>query len=105
MDAEKPDNIGERERDIERIFRRQMGKPQVGIRLDILRGIMDDIDSNSSLNAIFGPHVTSKLGIIAEVNDLKIVDAKIVELKKEQEAEFLKELSGILKRNAEDSRL
>lgn len=74
----------------------KLKQPMVGIRLDIMRNIMDDLDASGKLRELFGDPVTKKLGIIAELNDLRITELNMVELSDEQKSMFLAELEAIL---------
>jgi len=73
-------------------------QPRVGIRLDILARIMADLDSDKELQGMFGSPVTAKLGIIAAVNDLRIVEIEAVKLSDAQKKRFLEVLNAILTR-------
>ncbi|MFH1722328.1 MAG: hypothetical protein ABH950_06975 [Candidatus Altiarchaeota archaeon] len=77
--------------------------PMVGIRLDILRSIMDELDSNKNLQEIFKSPVCSKLGIVAEVNDLRFVEAGLVDTTDEQRKTVVKELDTIITKCIVDS--
>ena len=63
----------------------------VGIRLDVLRSVMDEIDSNDKLGAIFGSPVCSKLGIVAAGDDLLILEGADVKLTDEERKVFQRE--------------
>ncbi len=70
----------------------------VGIKLDLLRSVMDDLDLNKKLQGMFGSPVCSKLGIVAMGNDLKISEGGMVKLTESDKKIFLEELNGILKK-------
>jgi len=88
--------------DISDEVKAKLEQPPVGIRLDILRGIMDDLDANERLQGIFGSPVTGKMAVIADVNDLDIADAGFVDLTDEQQQTFRSELQAILKKRIVD---
>ena len=73
--------------------------PLAGLRLDILKDVITDLDGNPQLVSIFGEPVSSKLGIVAYLNDLRIVDAQLVELSEEQKQVFVAELEQTLARH------
>ncbi|MFH1836432.1 MAG: hypothetical protein ABH851_09615 [Methanobacteriota archaeon] len=77
--------------------------PMIGMRLDILRAVMDDLEANEKLKEIFGSPVCAKLGVIAEVNDLRITELKLIELSEEQENVFLGELEPILQKRIKEA--
>ena len=70
----------------------------VGIRLDLLRSVMDDIDGSPKLKVMFGSPVCSKLGIVSMENDLKIAEGGLVKLSEADKKKFLDELNTILKK-------
>ncbi|MFH1788161.1 MAG: hypothetical protein ABH834_02125 [Candidatus Altiarchaeota archaeon] len=74
----------------------KLDEPLVGVRLDILRNIMDDLDASPKLKEIFGDPVCSKLGIVPNINDIMIAEFHLVELSDEQRQVFQAELSAIM---------
>lgn len=71
----------------------------MAIRLDVLRKILDDLDSDPELRQIFGGDVTSKLGLISMRNDIKISELKMTDLKEAEAQKFLHNLRSILRKN------
>jgi hypothetical protein len=71
----------------------------VAIRLDILGKIIDDLNKNPELAAIFGPQVSGKLALYFDGRDMKFVDAGVVKLTPEQEKKFVEAIKPILKEN------
>lgn len=69
------------------------------MRLDFFRKLLDELDGNPRLQELFGFPVTSKLGVLADGNDLKIIDLEIAQLNEEQKSSFLEELGRILQKN------
>lgn len=73
---------------------------RVGIRMDVLDNIIDDLNNNDELKKIFGEPVSKALVIVADDNDLRIEDGGAVELAEEQEKRFLEILDDVIKANA-----
>ena len=73
---------------------------RVGIRMDVLDNIINDLNSNDELKKIFGEPVSKSLVVVADENDLRIEDGGVVELKDEQEKRFLEILDDVIKANA-----
>ena len=74
----------------------KLDEPLVGVRLDILRNIMDDLDASPKLKEMFGDPVCAKLGIVPNINDILIAELSLVELSDEQRQVFQVELSAIM---------
>jgi hypothetical protein len=68
----------------------------VGVRMDILLEIAHELNSNPELKGMFGDPVINKLAVISEGGDLKICDAKIVQLSDQQQKRFIAILSEIM---------
>lgn len=73
---------------------------RVGIRMDVLDNIIDDLNNNDDLKKIFGEPVSKALVVVADNNDLRIEDGGVVELSEEQEKGFLEILDSIIRSNA-----
>ncbi len=73
---------------------------RVGIRMDVLGNIINDLNNNEELKTIFGEPVTKALVIVADNNDLRIEDGGAVELSKEHEDNFLKILDEVIRANS-----
>lgn len=76
----------------------------VGIRLDVLRSILDDIDSNKKLKGIFGSPVGAKMGIIPIDQDFLISDLKMTPLTDQQKNTVKAEVSEIMLKHIRGSR-
>jgi len=96
------DELDEESKGLDELVDKLKG-PMIGMRLDILRAVMDDLDANEKLKEIFGSPVCAKLGVIAEVNDLRITELKLIELSQEQEKTFIRELEPILEKRIKDA--
>ncbi len=72
---------------------------RVRMRLDILEGIIDDLNTDPELEEIFGYPAINSLVIIAENNDLRI-EAEKSELKDEQVEKFMAILDRVIKKNS-----
>ncbi|OYT41132.1 MAG: hypothetical protein B6U86_03130 [Candidatus Altiarchaeales archaeon ex4484_43] len=73
---------------------------RVGIRMDVLDNIIDDLNNNEELKAIFGEPVSKALVVVADNNDLRIEDGGVVELTGEQEKRFLDILDEVIRANS-----
>ncbi|MFH1722014.1 MAG: hypothetical protein ABH950_05355 [Candidatus Altiarchaeota archaeon] len=74
----------------------KVGGPISGLRLDILVDVAEELNANLKLREIFGDPVISKLGVVAAMNDLKIVEAQLILLTAEQKEIFISELTQTL---------
>jgi len=81
----------------------KLDEPLVGIRLDILRKIMDDLDENPKLVKLFGSPVCSKLAVVPDVNDIWVTELNLVKLSGEQKKEFQGELSAIMQKRIKEA--
>ncbi|MFH1789012.1 MAG: hypothetical protein ABH834_06500 [Candidatus Altiarchaeota archaeon] len=70
-----------------------------GLALDVLDRVIDSLNADSELKKIFGEPVSGYFGIIAQINDLKVLDLQKIELNEEQK----KRVVGILDRILEES--
>jgi len=68
----------------------------VRVPLDFILSLIRKVDANPELKVMFGGHVSSKLAIIADNNDLRLCDAKVVNLTAEQEKRFIEILQETL---------
>lgn len=75
----------------------EIDKERVGIRLDVLKDIVSEIDNNVELQKIFGSPVSQRLFAVAEDGDFRIEEAGAVSLSEEEAKKFLKILNGIIK--------
>jgi len=71
----------------------------VGVRLDVLKKIVEDLDAQPRLREIFGEPVSAHLGLMALGNDLKFSELEVVELDEAKKKEFVDILREILGRN------
>ena len=72
---------------------------RVRIRLDVLEGIIDDLNTDPELEEIFGYPTINSLVVVAENSDLRI-EADKSELKDEQVEKFMPILDRIIKKNS-----
>ncbi len=73
---------------------------RVGIRMDVLKNILTDLENNDELKGIFGEPVAKALVVVADNNDLRIEDGGMVELKEEHEKRFLAILDDVIRANS-----
>ncbi|MBD3387946.1 MAG: hypothetical protein GF416_02760 [Candidatus Altiarchaeales archaeon] len=97
------EDLDKRSADIEKKMMDAYKRPKIAIRLDILRRIADDIDADKTLQEIFGSPVSEKIAVYAEMNDLRIGDAKKAEISEEQERTLLAELEKIIEKRAQEA--
>lgn len=76
-------------------------KPILAVRLDLVKSIIDDLDSNEELKGIFGSPVSSKLALVydSEDNTMNVAEARMVELDDMKKIRFLKIVEEIFKKN------
>ncbi len=98
MDSGDLDGRSRRLGDVQKKLKR-LDEPVVGVRLDILEGVARDLNSNAKLQEIFGSPVSSKLGVVASVNDLIISELQMVNLTDGQRKVFKEELEKIVLAN------
>ncbi|RLI93237.1 MAG: hypothetical protein DRO89_00450 [Candidatus Altiarchaeales archaeon] len=73
---------------------------RVGIRMDVLDNIIDDLNNNEELKEIFGEPVSKALVVVADNNDLRIEEGGTVKLTGEQEKRFLDILDEVIRANS-----
>jgi len=78
----------------------EINPERVGIRMDVLDNIIDDLNNNDELQRIFGEPVSKSLVVVADSNDLRIEDGGVVELTGEQEKRFLDILDEVIRANS-----
>jgi hypothetical protein len=74
-------------------------KDRVGIRLDVLHSIIEDLNRDHELQTIFGSPVSKALVAVAEENDLRIEEGGIIDLAEEDTERFLEVLNRVIKAN------
>lgn len=74
---------------------------RMGVRLDILEKIIEDLASRPELQEIFGSQVSSQLVIVADDSDLRIEEAGDIELTEQQREVFLEILGEVIRANAD----
>jgi hypothetical protein len=102
-------NLDERARVLEE-KKNQLGKgknPIYAIRLDLVKNIINEIESNNELRDIFGEPVSGKLALVSDKEDasLSIGEACLIELDDLQKIKFLKSMREIFDRNLEGTKL
>ncbi len=75
-------------------------KERVGIRMDVLYDIIDELNGNPELQKMFGAPVARSLFAIAEDGDFRIEEAGIVDLSEDEAEKFMTILNGIVKSKA-----
>ena len=70
----------------------------IGYRLDILDVLIDELNADEDLKAIFGKNVSSKLAVFSDGKVMSIVEAGYVQLTEEQKIRFLSRLKDITER-------
>jgi len=78
----------------------EVNPERVGIRMDVLGNIINDLNNNEELKGIFGEPVSKALVVVADNNDLRIEDGGVVELMDEQEKRFLDILDEVIRANS-----
>jgi len=75
--------------------------PVYAMRLDLMKNIINDLDSNTELQEIFGDPVSSKLALVSDGRDkmVSIAEARMVELDEAKTAKFLEVLQSVLEKN------
>ncbi|MFH0862586.1 MAG: hypothetical protein V1875_06090 [Candidatus Altiarchaeota archaeon] len=74
------------------------GEAGIGVRLDLLYRLTDELNADKDLAAIFGSPVSSKLAVFSNGKDISIVDAGIIKIDEEQKLKFLMRLKTIYER-------
>ncbi|RLI90714.1 MAG: hypothetical protein DRO89_05385 [Candidatus Altiarchaeales archaeon] len=77
----------------------EIDKERVGIRMDILYNIIEDLNNDPELQRIFGSPVSKSLVAVAEDNDIRIEEGGAVDLTEEETEKFLEILNRIIKAN------
>jgi hypothetical protein len=80
--------------------RATMNPDRVGIFMDVLHNIIEDLNASEELRSIFGDPASRGLVIVADNNDLRIEDAGRIALSSEDQEKFLQVLDGIIRANA-----
>ncbi|HDH41741.1 MAG TPA: hypothetical protein ENG12_04995 [Candidatus Altiarchaeales archaeon] len=77
----------------------EIDKERVGIRMDVLYNIIEDLNNDPELQRIFGSPVSKSLVAVAEDNDIRIEEGGAVDLTEEETEKFLEILNRIIKAN------
>ena len=72
------------------------GKIYPGVKLDVLRRVLDEIDADPELQAIFGTPVSSKLAFIDREGVLKVVEAGELPLNPQQKKTISNRVQAII---------
>jgi hypothetical protein len=75
-------------------------KERVGIRMDVLYDIIDELNGHPELQKIFGAPVARSLFAVAEDGDFRIEEAGIMDLNEDEAQTFMHILNGIVKSKA-----
>lgn len=73
---------------------------RVGIRMDVMKDIISDLNDNPELQKIFGTPVSKYLVVVADNNDLRLEDGGVSNLSEENQNTFLGVLEKIIKDNS-----
>ena len=73
---------------------------RVGIRMDVLASIIEEMTNNESLKKIFGEPVAEKLVVVADNNDLRIEARGDIDLSEEDSETFLDILDDVIERHS-----
>lgn len=73
---------------------------RIGIRADVLVAILADLDQNPDLTRVFQGSVLSSIVVVSDENDLRIEDAGVCELEKEESDLFLEVLGQVIDKHA-----
>ena len=73
---------------------------RVGIRMDVLAAIIEDMTGNVTLKSLLGEPVADKLVVVADNNDLRIEVRGDIELSEEDSAAFLKILDDVIAKHS-----
>ena len=74
------------------------GKPIIGVKLSVLRSLMDEIDGNPKLQKVFGKPVCEKIGIAAIGNNIQFMELPTVKLSGEDKGTYLTEMNAIMRK-------
>lgn len=77
----------------------EVDKERVGIRMDVLYNIIEDLNKDAELQKIFGSPVARSLFAVAEHNDFRIEEGGKAELEEEEIQRFLQILNRVIKAN------
>jgi hypothetical protein len=77
----------------------EIEKERVGIRIDVLHSIIEDLNDDMELQRIFGSPVSKALIAVADDNDLRIEEGGVMDLTNEETEKFLEILNKIIKKN------
>ncbi|RLI88610.1 MAG: hypothetical protein DRO62_03435 [Candidatus Altiarchaeales archaeon] len=77
----------------------KIDKERVGIRMDVLYNIIEDLNNDPELQRIFGSPVSKSLVAVAEDDDLRIEEGGAIDLGEEETERFLEILNRIIKAN------
>lgn len=75
----------------------------VGLRLDLLDRIIDELNACRELKEIFGDPVSASLAVYSDGADVSIVDAGLTELSEEQKLVFLSRLREVYAKTLTES--
>lgn len=72
---------------------------RVGIRMDVLKNILRDLNAHARLQQIFGVPVSAALAVVADGNDLRIEISPRVAVGRAEQKEFLRALDQVIAAN------
>jgi len=93
-----PVELEERRKKLEERLNKMKATPLVAVRLDILKKVIEDLDSNPELKQIFGEPVSKHTALVWDKanNEILIADANIDSIDHAGELKFLKILREVL---------
>ncbi len=77
----------------------EIDKERIGIRIDVLYDIINDLNNDEELQKLFGIPVSKSLFAIAEENDFRIEEGGAIDLHEDDADRFLQILDRIIKDN------
>lgn len=90
-----PAGLEERRRRLEERMRQVKQQPLVAVRLDLLKKLIDDLNTNQELKDTLGEPVTEHLALVWDKanDDILISDANVESMDDVAKIKFLKQLS------------
>ena len=73
---------------------------RIGIRMDVMDDIIEDMNNHPELQRIFGIPVSASLVVVSDKNDLRIEEGGVVSLTEEQKNIFLRILDEVIQANS-----
>lgn len=77
----------------------EINRERVGIRMDVLQSIIEDLDNDPELQRIFGSPVSRALVAVAEKDDFRIEESGRVNISDDETVKFVEILNRIIKEN------